>query len=144
MWTHRLAHGFNLVTDSPIATDKTDRPYPVSMQREGNGTVKVVADAAIPKGHLAIPLFCRKDLSFIIPREGMRSNRSHVELIGKVKWEETGTGTRPRNVEKHIYCQPERRMPAQNGHTKAADYNDNTDCHPFWHIRRSCIKSEVN
>ena len=30
------------------------------------------------------------------------------------------------------------------GHTKAADYNDNTDCHPFWHIRRSCISSEVN
>ena len=67
MWTHRLAHGFNLVTDSPIATDKTDRPYPISMHREGNGSVKVVADADISKGHLAIPVFCRKDLSFVRP-----------------------------------------------------------------------------
>ena len=103
MWTHRLAHGFNLVTDSPIATDKTDRPYPVSMHKEGKGDVKVVADAYIPKGHLAIPLFCRKDTSLIIPREGLTLNRSHVELIGKVKWEETGTSIRPRTVEKHIY-----------------------------------------
>ena len=107
MWTHRLAHGFNLVTDSPIATDKTARPYPVSMQREGigknqihSGIVKVVADADIPQGHLAIPLFCRKDSSLIIPREGVRFNRSHFELIGKVKWEETGTGKRSRPVEK--------------------------------------------
>ena len=73
MWTHRLAHGFNLVTDEPIATDKTDRPYPISMHKEGNGSVKVVADADISKGHLAIPVFCRKDLSFVLPREGLKS-----------------------------------------------------------------------
>ena len=67
MWTHRLAHGFNLVTDSPIATDKTDRPYPISMHSEGNGSVKVVADADISTGHLAIPVFCRKDFKLRDP-----------------------------------------------------------------------------
>ena len=107
-------------------------------------TVKVVAYADIPKGHLAIPVFCRRDLSFIIPHEAMKNNRSPIEVIGKVKWEETGTGIRPRTVEHFIYCQPERRIPVQTCRTKAVDYNDNTDCHPFWHIRRSFIKSEVN
>ena len=151
MWTHRLAHGFNLVTNSPIATDKTDRPYPVSMQREEIGTnqihpgiVKVVADADIPQGHLAIPLFCRKGSSLIIPREGKQFSHALVELIGKVKWEETGTGIRPRTVEKRIYCQPERRLPHVNGTAKAADYDENTDCHPFWHIRRSGFMGEIN
>ena len=27
---------------------------------------------------------------------------------------------------------------------KAADYQDNTDCHPFWHIRRSGFVTELN
>ena len=149
MWTHRLAHGFNLVTDSPIATDKTDRPYPVSMQRTCTSPcgsykqshVKVVANAEIPQGHLAIPLFCRKNSNLFIPREGKQFNGARAELIGKVKWEETGTGIRPRTVEKHIYCQPERDH--FRGHPYVV-YNDNSDCHPFWHIRRSCISSEIN
>ena len=111
MWTHSLAHGCNLVTDSPIATDKTDRPYPLSMQREGKGAITVVATTAIPKGHLAIPVFCRKEQSLVFHQEGVKSNRAGHELECTVKWEDTGRDGQPREVEKTIYCQPEKRMP---------------------------------
>ena len=85
MWTHRIAHGFNLVTDKPIETDKTDRPYPVCMHKEESGSIKVLAEADISQGHLAMPLFCRKDSSFVIPRKDKQVYLAQIELIGKVK-----------------------------------------------------------
>ena len=39
---------------------------------------------------------------------------------------------------------PSGEYPPHNGHVKAADYHDNTDCHPFWHIRRSGFVTELN
>ena len=83
-----------------------------------------------------------KNSNLFIPREGKQFNGARAELIGKVKWEETGTGIRPRIVEHFIYCQPERRIPILSCSTKAKAKSWNW--HPFWHVRRSCISSEIN
>ena len=43
-----------------------------------------------------------------------------------------------------IACQPERRQPNAKKNMKDSDYDDSTDCHPFWHIRRSNVVGEFN
>ena len=143
LWLHRHAHACNLATDSPIETDRTDRPYPIAMQKLKGHTLVVAMDE-INKGHLVIPVFCRRDSSYLITRTSSKNGRSNMEVTGIDKWKETGDGTHDRLVEVCMYCQPERRQPAAKGRLKASDYDQSMDCHPFWHIRRSSCVTEFN
>ena len=85
-----------------------------------------------------------RDSSHTIPRPGLKGNRSHHEVIGCVKWNRPGDETTAREVEVRICCQPERRQPPPNRKMKPTDYDHNTDCHPFWHIRRSNSVGDFN
>ena len=98
----------------------------------------------IIKGCLAIPVFCMRDSSYITPRSSSKITRAYHEVIGSVKWKQPGDDTLLRDVEVQICCQPERRQPAAKDNTTASDYDHSTDCHPFWHIRRSNCVTEIN
>ena len=70
--------------------------------------------------------------------------RSSHEVVGKVKWMSPVNESAERAVEVSCFCQPERRQPAPRDKMKACDYDRNTDCHPFWHIRRSNVVGTFN
>ena len=90
-----------------------------------------------------IPVFCIRDSNYltVASRKGLRSLQ---DVTGSVKWKQPVNASNEREVEVEIYCQPERRQPAAKDNMKASDYDHHTDCHPFWHIRRSAYVGEFN
>ena len=52
--------------------------------------------------------------------------------------------TTEREVLVKIGCQPERKQPSAKEKKGAICYDHSTDCHPFWHIRRSMCVGEFN
>ena len=138
MWVHTHQAWiltYNLATGEEIDIH-TGSPYPVSMQKD-QGVIKVVAEQPMAKGRLAIPVFCMRGSNYIALPCDSRHRRAYHEVIGKVKY----AGD---EVEIQIACQPERRQPAARDNMKDSDYDDSTDCHPFWHIRRSNVVGEFN
>ena len=85
-----------------------------------------------------------RDSSYLTPRSSSKTTRAFHEVIGSVDWKHPGDDTSVREVEVQICCQPERRQPAAKDKMKAPDYDHSTDCHPFWHIRRSNCVGEFN
>ena len=139
-WLHRHAHAVNLATKSPI---KTDRPYPIAMQRLKDCNVVVKAMEDIDRECLVIPVFYRRNFSFLIPRESSKTARWNLEVTGSVQWKEKGAGPHDRDVKVLIHCQPERLLPAGT-RLEVSDYDLSMDCHPFCHIRRSSFVTECN
>ena len=93
------------------------------------------------KGLLVIPVFCMRESSFLYDP---KDTRAHDDVVGRVMWEEEAEEGGKTQVEKEIWCQPERRQPKAKDKQKAVDYDQNCDCHPFWHIRRSDKVGEHN
>ena len=135
LWLHRHAHACNLATKSPI---KTDRPYPIAMQRLRGCYVVVKAMEDIDRECLVIPVFVRRD--FIRSHRGSKTVRWNMEVAGSVEWRD---GPHDRDVKVLIHCQPERKLPAGT-RLEDSDYDLSLDCHPFWHIRRSSCVTECN
>ena len=115
--------------------------YPIALQKK-NGVLTALASDDILPGCLRIPVFCTRDSSYLI--ETSHFIRSSHEVVGKVKWMSPVNESAERAVEVSCFCQPERRQPAPRDKMKACDYDRNTDCHPFWHIRRSNVVGTFN
>ena len=73
-----------------------------------------------------------------------KSIRAHDDVVGRVMWEEEDEQGGKTQVEKEIWCQPERRQPKAKDKQTAADLDQKCDCHPFWYIRRSAKVGEHN
>ena len=138
MWANRNASTCNLTTGLP---NGSGHRYPIALQKF-QGAITALATNRITKGCLAIPVFCMRDRYRCWPNE--RASNEHLAVIGLVKWKHPSYETCVREVEVEIHCQPERRSLTNKGYVNASDYDQSTDCHPFWHIRRSNCVGEFN
>ena len=109
----------------------------VLLQRLDGRIVRAVATKDIKNGMLVIPVFCRREQSFVVP--SCPTSRAAFQVMGNVKWTsppEAEGGARTTTVS--IGCQPETRLPLcrPGVNIKPNEYTAATDCHPFWHIER--------
>ena len=84
--------------------------HPVALQMPNNKIVHAVATKDIKKGMLVIPVFCRKEQSFVVP--SCPTSRAAFQVMGNVQWTsppEAYGGAREIRV--RIACQPEARLP---------------------------------
>ena len=129
MWSH-----FHLAT---CVAKSMEFPYPITLQKL-KGNITALATEDISPGCLVIPVFCMRDSSYFTPAS--KACRDSEEVSGRVKWKQPVDESDVREVEVKIDCQPERRQPGDPSFR-----GDNwTDCHPFWHIRRSNCVGEFN
>ena len=138
LWLHRRAHACNLATQSLI---KTDRPYPIALQRLKDCNVVVKAMEDIDRECLVIPVIHRRHFSVLDARNRLR--RCNLDVTGSVLWKEKGAGPHDRDVRVLVHCHPERKLPAGT-RLRDIDYDLSMDCHPFCHIRRSSLVTECN
>ena len=110
------------------------------MQKTEKG-FQAIAREDIPERVLVIPVFCMRESSML---NDPRSTRAHDDVVGRVMWEEEAEQGGKTQVEKEIWCQPERRQPKAKDKQTAADLDQKCDCHPFWYIRRSAKVGEHN
>ena len=89
-------------------------------------------------------MFCKRDSSYHVVQKGSKTTRSIQEVVGTVTWEEPPSEGERLYTEVEIACQPERKLPSNLDNLPASAYDQSTDCHPFWHIRRSDCVSEIN
>ena len=89
-------------------------------------------------------MFCKRDSSYHVVQKGSKTTRSIQEVIGTVTWEDPPSEGEKVYTEIEIACQPERKLPSNQDNQSASAYDQSTDCHPFWHIRRSDCVSEIN
>ena len=121
-----------------LATDA----YPITLQKV-NGYITAFATETILPGRLRIPVFCIRDSSYLLQgSNGLSYIGSSHEVSGFVKWNQPVDNRSRREVKVNIGCQPERRQPVATDSRNITGYDDNADCHPFWHIRRSTCVGE--
>ena len=106
------------------------------------GNITALATEDISQGCLVIPVFCMRDSSYLTP--SAKGIHQPHEVSGSVKWKQPVDESEARDVEVKVACLPERKQPAAKDKTMAPDYNQRTDNHPFWHIRRSNCVGEFN
>ena len=109
--------------------------YPIALHTSSVPTVTALATEDIFPGCLVIPVLCTRDTSYLTPQD--KGSRSNHEVTGLVKWKQPVDESSEKDVEIKLYCQPERKQPPQKDNMNKPDYGSTTDCHPFWHIRRS-------
>ena len=116
--------------------------YPLAIQKL-KGIITVSATRDILPGCLVIPVLCTRDTSYLT--EDSKASRSNHEVTGLVKWKQPVNEATERDVLVKIGCQPERRQPSAKDAAKdKKDTLQQSDCHPFWHIRRSMCVGEFN
>ena len=135
MWAHS-----HVATGSANAIGFT---YPIAL-RKYKGAVTALATEDILQGCLVIPVFCMRDSSYLSPDMNAVHVRSNHEVKGLVKWKQPVDEASGRDVVVTICCQPERKQPIAKENKGPPCYDHNTDCHPFWHIRRSMCVGEFN
>ena len=119
----------------------TDRTTHIALTSLG-GVVSAVATEGIEVRGLIFPCFFRRATSLLCSSD--TATRSHKEVKGCVYWTAGGEadGSRKPTVTIPLFVQPEVRHRVEQRKAERADQLE--DCHPFWHIQRSCCDGEYN